>query len=84
VKKESAIAGCLIKEGLLRRSESIRVLRGGKVVYEGSLKTLRHIKDDVREKTAGHECGVMLDGYSDFHVDDVIECFTRKRVERSV
>ncbi|MBM3631643.1 MAG: translation initiation factor IF-2 [Alphaproteobacteria bacterium] len=84
VKKESAIAGCLIKEGLLRRSESVRVLRGGKVVYEGSLKTLRHVKDDVREKTAGHECGVMLDGYSDFHVDDVIECFTRKRVERSV
>lgn len=84
VKKESAIAGCLIKEGLLRRSENVRVLRGGKVVYEGSLKTLRHIKDDVREKTAGHECGVMLDGYSDFHVDDVIECFTRKRVERSV
>jgi translation initiation factor IF-2 len=84
VKKESSIAGCLIREGLLRRGESVRVLRSGKVVYEGSLKTLRHIKDDVREKTAGHECGITLDSYSDFHVDDVIECFTRKRVERSV
>jgi translation initiation factor IF-2 len=74
----------LIREGLLRRGENARVLRSGKVVYEGILKTLRHIKDDVREKTAGHECGVTLDNYSDFHVDDVIECFTRKRVERSV
>jgi translation initiation factor IF-2 len=84
VKKASSIAGCLIKEGLLRRSENARVLRSGKVVYEGLLKTLRHLKDDVREKTAGHECGVMLDNYSDFQVNDVIECFTRKRVERSV
>jgi translation initiation factor IF-2 len=84
VKKASSIAGCLIREGLLRRGENARVLRSGKVVYEGILKTLRHIKDDVREKTAGHECGVTLDNYSDFHVDDVIECFTRKRVERSV
>ncbi len=84
VKKASSIAGCLIREGLLRRSENARVLRSGKVVYEGILKTLRHLKDDVREKTAGHECGVMLDNYSEFQVNDVIECFTRKRVERSV
>jgi translation initiation factor IF-2 len=84
VKKASSIAGCLIKEGLLRRSEHARVLRSGKVVYDRLLKTLRHLKDDVREKTAGHECGVMLDNYSDFQVNDVIECFTRKRVVRSV
>jgi hypothetical protein len=54
VKKASSIAGCLIKEGLLRRSEHARVLRSGKVVYDRLLKTLRHLKDDVREKTADH------------------------------
>ena len=84
IKKASVIAGCMIKEGIMRRGEYIRIFRGGKPVFEGEIRSLRHVKDDVKEKAAGHECGVMIDGYSDFHMGDVLECFTKKKVERSV
>jgi translation initiation factor IF-2 len=84
VKKSATIAGCLIKEGLIRRGEGMRVRRGNKVVFEGQVKSLRHLKDDVREKSAGYECGITTDGYSDFQIGDSLECFTKKVVERSV
>lgn len=84
LKKAFAIAGCMIRDGLLRRNEFVRVMRGKKVIHEGVLRSLKHLKDDVKEKAAGHECGVMVDGYTDFQVGDMLECFTKKRIERSV
>ena len=84
IKKASVIAGCMIKEGIMRRGEYVRIFRAGKSIFEGEIRSLRHVKDDVKEKAAGHECGVMIDGYADFQLGDVLECFTKKKVERSV
>lgn len=84
VKKEATIAGCVIKEGVVRRGEYARVVRSGKTLYEGVLKSLRHMKDDVKERGAGHECGMSLDNFNDFLINDEIHCYTKKRIERYV
>lgn len=84
IKKASVIAGCMIKEGIMRRGEYVRIFRGGKSIFEGEIRSLRHVKEDVKEKAAGHECGVMIEGYSDFQIGDRLECFTKKKIERSV
>lgn len=83
-KKQAFIGGCLIKEGLLRRGAQLRVIRDKKVIFEGTLKNLRHLKDDVKEKTAGHECGVSTEGFTQFKIGDVVECFDKKIVKRSI
>lgn len=84
VKKMLPVAGCMVKEGLFRRGAYARVLRDGHVVFEGVIRSLRHIKEDVKEIASGYECGVSLDGYSDFKVGDTLECFSKKEIQRSV
>lgn len=83
-KKQAFIGGCIIKEGVLRRGAQLRILRDKKVIFQGVLKTLRHMKDEVKEKGAGHECGVSTDGFTEFKVGDVVECFEKKIVHRSI
>jgi translation initiation factor IF-2 len=72
---KTTIAGCMVMDGLMRRGAQCRLLRGGEPVWEGSLATLRRVKDDVREVQAGLECGIVLDGHNDIQVGDVIEDF---------
>ena len=69
------IAGCLVIEGTVIRSNPIRVLRDNTVIYEGELESLRRFKDDVKEVKSGTECGIGVKNYNDVKVDDQIECY---------
>lgn len=75
--KFGAIAGCLVSEGVIRRSSPIRVLRDNVVVYEGALESLRRFKDDVSEVKVGTECGIGVKNYNDVQPGDQIEVFER-------
>jgi len=74
-----AIVGCFIRDGVVRRGAGARVARGGQVVYNGRVSTLRRFKDDVREVNAGYECGMGLENWTDPREGDVIEVFGRER-----
>lgn len=82
--KLGAIAGCIVEDGVLKRSNPIRVLRDNVVIYEGELESLRRFKDDVSEVRAGTECGLGVKNYNDVKVGDQIECYERVSVERSL
>jgi len=83
-KKLGAIAGCIVSEGVVRRSNPIRVLRDNVVIYEGELESLRRFKDDVNEVKSGTECGIGVKNYNDVKVGDQIEVFERTVIERSL
>ena len=78
------IAGCLVVEGKVKKSEPIRVLRKDVVVYEGYLESLRRHQDDVKEVVMGTECGIGVKNYDDIQPGDQIEVFTRTEIERSL
>ena len=71
------IAGCLVVEGVVKRSNPIRVLRDNVVIYEGELESLRRFKDDVNEVQSGVECGIGVKNYKDVQAGDQIEVFER-------
>ena len=78
------IAGCLVTEGVARRSAGVRLLRDNVVIHEGTLKTLKRFKDEVPEVQSGQECGMAFENYEDIRPDDVIEIFEREEVERNL
>jgi translation initiation factor IF-2 len=78
------VAGCLVTEGVARRSAGVRLLRDDVVVHEGNLKTLKRFKDEVKEVTSGQECGMAFENYDDIRPGDVIEIFEREEVERKL
>ena len=78
------IAGCLVTEGVARRSAGVRLLRDDVVIHEGTLKTLKRFKDEVAEVQSGQECGMAFENYEDIRPDDVIEIFEREEVERTL
>ncbi len=78
------IAGCMVIDGVVRKSEPIRVLRDNVVIYEGELESLRRFKDDVSEVRMGTECGIGVRNYNDVQPGDQIEVFERKEVARSL
>ena len=78
------VAGCLVTEGVARRSAGVRLLRQDVVVHEGTLKTLKRFKDEVAEVISGQECGMAFENYDDIRPGDVIEIFERETVERSL
>ena len=82
--KLGAIAGCLVTQGVVRRSCPIRVLRDEVVIYEGELESLRRFKDDVNEVKAGTECGIGVKNYNDVKPGDQIEVFERVEVARKL
>ena len=78
------IAGCIVTEGIARRSAGVRLLRDNVVIHEGTLKTLKRFKDEVAEVQSGQECGMAFENYEDIRPDDVIEIFERESVERNL
>jgi translation initiation factor IF-2 len=78
------VAGCLVTEGVARRSAGVRLLRDDVVIHEGTLKTLKRFKDEVPEVQSGQECGMAFENYDDIRPDDVIEIFEREEVERNL
>ena len=84
VSKLGKVAGCYVTEGIIRRGCSVRLLRDNIVIHEGSLKTLKRFKDEVKEVKDGMECGMAFENYSDIQQGDVIECFEVTEVARSL
>lgn len=82
--KIGAIAGCMVKEGVVKRNNPIRVLRNNIVIYEGTLESLRRFKDDVNEVKQGTECGIGVKNYNDVRPGDIIEVFETVEVKREL
>ncbi|PFG61573.1 translation initiation factor IF-2 [Thioclava sp. ES.031] len=78
------VAGCIVTEGVARRSAGVRLLRDNVVIHEGTLKTLKRFKDEVKEVPSGQECGMAFERYDDIRPGDVIEIFEREEVERTL
>ena len=78
------VAGCLVTEGVARRSAGVRLLRDDIVIHEGTLKTLKRFKDEVPEVQSGQECGMAFENYEDIRPDDVIEIFEREEIARNL
>lgn len=78
------VAGCLVTEGVARRSAGVRLLRDNVVIHEGTLKTLKRYKDEVKEVISGQECGMAFERYEDIRAGDVIEIFEREEVKRTL
>ncbi len=83
VPKIGAIAGCLVREGVITRGSKVRFLREGTIIWKGSITSLRRFKDDAREVQAGFECGVGLSDYQDLKEGDIIETFEEREIPRT-
>ena len=84
ITKVGKVAGCMITEGIVKRGAKVRLLRDSVVIHEGSLKTLKRFKDEVREVREGYECGMAFENYTDIQVGDIIECFEVEEVKRTL
>ncbi|MGB2121969.1 MAG: translation initiation factor IF-2 [Candidatus Puniceispirillaceae bacterium] len=84
VSKIGKVAGCMVTEGIIKRGCKVRLLRDNVVIHEGSLKTLRRFKDEVKEVREGYECGMGFENYSDIQEGDMIECFELREVARTL
>jgi translation initiation factor IF-2 len=78
------VAGCLVTEGKITRNAQARLRRGGKIITEGKVETLKRFKDDANEVRAGLECGIKLDDYNGYEDGDVIECYEIQKVRASL
>jgi translation initiation factor IF-2 len=84
ITKSGKVAGCMVTEGLVKRGGKVRLLRDNVVIHEGTLKTLRRFKDEVREVKEGFECGMAFENYENIQKGDTIECFEMEEVARQL
>lgn len=84
VPKMGTIAGCFITSGKIQRSNMLRLVRDGKIVYEGKLGSLKRFKDDAKEVAEGFECGIGIENFNDIKVGDVIEAYMKEEVAREL
>ncbi|MDZ7268283.1 MAG: translation initiation factor IF-2 [candidate division KSB1 bacterium] len=84
VPKVGTVAGCYVQSGKVHRSDSLKLYRNDKLIFEGKIASLKRFKDDVREVAAGFECGLKLEGYDDLHVGDVMESFQIVKTKRTL
>jgi translation initiation factor IF-2 len=84
VPKMGVIAGCFVTSGKILRSNSLRLVRDGKIIYEGKLGSLRRFKDDAKEVAEGFECGIGIENFNDIKVGDVIEAYMKEEIAREL
>ena len=84
ISKVGTIAGCIVKEGKLRRSARVRLIRDGIVIYTGELGSLKRFKDDVKEVVTGYECGLNITNYNDVKVGDLVEAYEEVAVKKNL
>ncbi len=84
ITKTGKVAGCMITEGQVKRGTKVRLLRDDVVIHDGTLKTLRRFKEEVREVKEGYECGMAFENYSDIQIKDRIECYEIEEVAREL
>jgi translation initiation factor IF-2 len=84
ISKVGTVAGCMVTEGSIKKSNNIRLVRDGIVIYTGEINALKRFKEDVSEVKSGYECGISIKNYNDLKVDDIIEAFEEKEVARKL
>jgi len=84
ITKVGKVAGCKITDGIVKRGAKVRLLRDNVVIHEGALKTLKRMKDEVKEVREGFECGMAFESYDNIEAGDVIECFEIEEVARTL
>ena len=84
ITKVGTIAGCMVKEGKIKRTNKIRLIRDGIVIYTGELASLKRMKDDVKEVNFGYECGLNIANYNDIRIGDIIEAYEEVEVKKTL
>jgi translation initiation factor IF-2 len=84
VPKIGTIAGCIVKEGTIHRSDKVNIIRDNRIIHTGNMSSLKRFKDDVREVASGFECGIGIENYNDIKVGDVIEVYQVVEVARKL
>ncbi|WP_282016391.1 translation initiation factor IF-2 [Marinifilum flexuosum] len=84
ISKVGTIAGCIVRDGKIKRSSKIRLIRDGIVIYTGELGSLKRFKDDAKEVVKGYECGLNIDKYNDIKVGDMVEAFEEVEVKKKL
>lgn len=85
ISRLGTIAGCYVTDGIIKKASSkIKVLRSGKCIFEGKIKSMKHEKDEIKESRQSHECGILAEDYNDFKEGDQIECYEIVYKSRSV
>ena len=84
ITKVGKVAGCKITEGIVKRGAKVRLLRDNVVIHEGALKTLKRIKEEVKEVREGFECGMAFENYDNIDAGDIIECFEVEEIARTL
>jgi len=80
ISKVGTIAGCMVTSGSIKRDSTVKLIRNGKIIFEGKISSLKRFKEDVKEVKQGFDCGIMIENYNDVKVDDVIEASVMKEV----
>ncbi len=78
------IAGCMVVDGVIKRTSKIRVIRDNMVIYDGDLSSLKRFKDDVKEVKSGYECGLSISDYNDLKEGDTVEAYEITEVQRTI
>ncbi len=84
ITKVGTIAGCMVREGKIRRTSKVRLIRDGIVIYSGELGSLKRFKDDAREVVSGLECGLNIENFNDIKVGDMVEAYEETEMERTL
>lgn len=84
ITKVGTVAGCMVKDGKIKRNNQIRLIRDGIVIYSGALGSLKRFKDDVKEVATGYECGLNIHNYNDIKIGDIIEAFEQIEVKKTL
>ena len=84
ITKVGNIAGCLVREGKIKRANKIRIIRDGIVVHTGELDSLKRFKDDVKEVGTNYECGLNIKNYQDIRVGDMVESYEETEVRKTL
>ena len=76
------VAGCTVMKGVIQRSSSVKLIRNKEAIFKGKIRSLKHLKDDVKEAREGLECGIALEGQKDIKAGDIIESFKEEKITR--
>jgi translation initiation factor IF-2 len=84
ITKVGSVAGCIVKEGKIKRHNKVRLIRDGIVIYSGELGSLKRFKDDVKEVASGYECGLNISGYNDIRIGDMVEAYEEIEIKKTL
>jgi translation initiation factor IF-2 len=84
VSKVGTVAGCMVRDGKIKRTSKIRLIREGIVIFTGELESLKRFKDDIKEVSVGYECGITIHNFNDIKIGDIIEAFEEIEVKKSL